>query len=138
MAGVHMIIGVGEAIITALVLSAIGQTRPQLLDPADTAPLPVRSLIAYGLIVSLGLAIFVSPFASSWADGLESVAGKLGFEHRALEQSAPLADYAMPAVPWASLATALAGALGTVVAFVLALLLARAVAPKAAPIVQDS
>ena len=31
----------------------------------------------------LGLAVFVAPFACPWPDGLESVAARLGFEHKA-------------------------------------------------------
>ena len=34
MAGVHMLIGVGEGLITALVLVAVGRARPELLAPA--------------------------------------------------------------------------------------------------------
>src|SRR3954447_2932445 len=64
MLNVHMVIGVGEAIITALVLASVAQTRPDLLEPARAA-LPrqtrYRELAIYGLLIALGLAMFVSP-----------------------------------------------------------------------------
>ena len=54
-------------------------------------------MVGYGLVVSLGLAMFVAPFACPWPDGLETVAAKLGFEHRGgAVLPAPLADYALP------------------------------------------
>ena len=81
----------------------------------------------YGLLAALGVAIFVAPFACPWPDGLESVAAKLGFEHKTAPRvvRAPAPGYQMPGVLWAAGATALAGAAGAVVAFGLSLLLAR-------------
>ena len=81
----------------------------------------------YGLLAALGVAIFVAPFACPWPDGLESVAAKLGFEHKAVQPAvpAPAPGYQIPGVRWAAGATALAGAAGAVVVFGLALLLAR-------------
>ena len=83
--------------------------------------------MCYGLLAVLGIVIFVAPFACPWPDGLESVAAKLGFEHKAVHPlvPAPAAGYQLPGVRWAAGATALAGAAGTVVVFGLALLLAR-------------
>jgi hypothetical protein len=83
--------------------------------------------VCYGLLVVLGVAIFVVPFACPWPDGLEAAATKLGFGHKAAHAlvRAPLPDYQMPGVKWAAGATALAGAVGTLVVFGLALLLAR-------------
>jgi hypothetical protein len=79
------------------------------------------------LLVALGLAVFVAPFASPWPDGLESVAAKLGFDRQSASVivHAPVPDYRLPGIHSAASATALAGALGTVVVFGLAILLAR-------------
>jgi hypothetical protein len=149
MVHIHMVIGVGEALITALVLAAIARTRPELLSgfeaPVAAAPENEQAKIAgrpafglsflvYGLLISLGLAIFISPLASSAPDGLEKIAELLGFEHAAAENpvlSSPIPDYEMPGFSSAALATAVAGAVGTVVVFFLALLLARVLTPKA-------
>jgi cobalt/nickel transport system permease protein len=129
MASVHMLIGIGEGLIGALVFLAIRRVRPDLTSEESSAA-PSRSwreLTVYGLLVALGLAVFVAPFACPWPDGLEAVAGRLGFEHKVAHPvvSAPAADYQVPGVHWAVGATAVAGAVGTVVVFGLAVLLAR-------------
>jgi cobalt/nickel transport system permease protein len=129
MTSVHMAIGVGEGLISALVFLAIQRVRPDLTGEVTGAE-PVRpwgELVRYGLLAALGVAIFVAPFACPWPDGLESVAAKLGFEHKTAQRivRAPAANYQIPGVHWAAGATALAGAAGAVVAFGLSLLLAR-------------
>jgi cobalt/nickel transport system permease protein len=137
MAGLHMLIGVGEAVITTLVVAAVARVRPELLlEPAD-APGPQRYgwLVAQGTVVALGLALFVAPFASGWPDGLERVATALGFQHRASAMPrlpALLPGYAIPGVGSAALSTAIAGAVGTAVAFGLAWLLASLLTPRGA------
>src|SRR6185295_18837242 len=76
-------VGVGEGVITALVLSSIAAVRPELVAPTNGAP--ARALwpvVVYGVVVALGLAWFVMPFASEAPDGLEAVAKRLGFEAR--------------------------------------------------------
>ena len=136
MAGVHMLIGIGEGAITALVLLAIVRVRADLVDDAaPVAATPLTAFIGFGLIAALGLALFVSPFACQWPDGLERVAAALGFEHRAVATPllpAPIPDYAVPGISSAVAATALAGAIGTVLVFGLSLLLARVLVPKRA------
>ena len=132
MAGVHMLIGIGEGSITALVLLAIARARPELIDRADNAPQPVAT-VGYGLLVALGLALFVSPFACAWPDGLEKVAAKLGFEHHALTTSlvvTPFHDYKLPWFGESGWATASVGAFGTLVAFAFAWFLARTLVAK--------
>jgi len=136
MTSVHMVIGVGEGVISALVLLAIQRVRPDLGSEAGEevgrgGTRPYRGwgeVVGFGLLAALGLALFVAPVACPWPDGLESVAARLGFEHKAVAQAvaAPAADYRVPGVHGAAGATAVAGAAGTVVVFGLALLLARA------------
>jgi cobalt/nickel transport system permease protein len=129
MTTVHMAIGVGEGLISALVLLAIQRVRPDLAGEVNGAepPHPWGELVRYGLLAALGVAVFVAPFACPWPDGLESVAAKLGFEHKAVQSAvpAPAPGYRVPGVHWAVGATALAGAVGAVIVFGLALLLAR-------------
>ena len=131
MAGVHMLIGVGEGLISALVLLAVCRTRPDLLGPVPEmqAAGRARSFVVLGLLASLGVALFVAPFACSWPDGLEAVAGKLGFGTRALAPTAnaPLQNYRIPGLSSVGFATAAAGAIGTLVAFCLAVALSRIV-----------
>ena len=103
--------------------------RPELTSEVSEGPPPQLwgELVLYGLLVTLGVAIFVAPFACPWPDGLETVAAKLGFERHAAGPLFPAAapDYQAPGVHWAVGATAVAGASGALVVFGLALLLGR-------------
>jgi len=132
MGGVHMVIGLGEAVITMLIIAVVVRARPELVATAAPAtPQAHRTAVAYGAMLVIGVMILVAPFASSLPDGLEHVAERFGFADRALEgQPALLPDYAVVPLadtsPW--LATALAGALGTLVAFGVAWFVARALA----------
>jgi len=142
MVDVHLLIGLGEAAVTVLVVVAIQRTRPELVDPSAPAAgsLSHRQIFAYGLLISIGLALFVSPFACAWPDGLERVAARLGFAHRAVTQpmvAAPLADYRLPWIRSAPLATSLAGAAGTVIVFILAFVVAGIVAGSGSRPQQD-
>ena len=76
--------------------------------------------ILIGLALAVFLAIIISPFASSWPDGLEKVAEDKGFIDRgeiAPVVASPVPDYAWPGVPNEIFATSAAGALGTVLVF---------------------
>jgi len=130
MAGIHMLIGLGEGLISALVFLAIVRARPDLVSD-DRAPDFAGGrgkLVALGLVASLGLAMFVAPFASPWPDGLEAVAARLGFEERARQPllPAPIPEYEVPGIRSPAVAVAVAGVVGTLVVFGLALLLSRA------------
>lgn len=132
MTGVHMLIGIGEGAITALVLLAIARARPELVERNDAAPQSVAA-VGSGLFVALGLALFVSPFACAWPDGLEKVAAKLGFERIAAGAplvATPFPDYKLPGFADAGWITAAVGALGTLAAFAFAWLLARLLVPE--------
>ncbi|MFH0887225.1 MAG: PDGLE domain-containing protein, partial [bacterium] len=63
----------------------------------------------------------LSPFASSWPDGLESVAENFGFIHKGEVKSlvaAPIPDYSFPGIDNHFISTALAGFFGTIISFV--------------------
>lgn len=81
-------------------------------------------IVAAGLALSLLLAGLVSPHASSWPDGLEKVAERLGFTERASEEgvwrASPIPDYTLPGLKGERVATGLAGVVGTLVVFALA------------------
>ncbi len=140
MGGVHMLIGIGEGIITALVLVGIAKARPELMrlapSPNDHPREGFGPLVVFGLLISVGLALFVAPSACGWPDGLDKTAEILGFVERdptSIAVPAPIPDYKMPGVSSKGVATGLAGATGTVVVFALAWLLARALVPKSKP-----
>jgi cobalt/nickel transport system permease protein len=131
MAGVHMVIGLGEAAITTLVLAAILKTRPELLAPSPRSPRRARRLAAAGLAACFALLLFGLPFASSHPDGLERVAETLGFEPRATPgPPAPFDDYRVPGLDSAAAVTSAVGLLGALVAFALAHILATVLAPR--------
>ncbi len=119
MSGVHVLIGLCEALITALVILAIRKVRPELVDPEHRQAGSVGwEVPALGLVIALGLAMFIAPFASSWPDGLEKVAAQLGFEeHAKAMMKSLIPDYQMPGISSEGLATAVAGLVGTVIMF---------------------
>ena len=128
MVSVHALIGIGEGLITSLVILTIARTRPDLLEN-ETAPATRGTgweFLAFGLVIALGLAIFVSPYACSWPDGLDKVAQKFGFEsHAATLIKTWIPDYKMPGISSAGIATAVAGAIGTLIMFGLACVIGR-------------
>jgi cobalt/nickel transport system permease protein len=133
MLGIHAVIGLGEGLITALVILAIARTRPDLLD--NNMPEGRRAagweFLVFGLVIALGLAVFVSPYACSWPDGLDKVAEHFGFKTRATTLiRALIPDYQMPGISSTGIATAIAGVLGTLAMFVLAWVVGRLLVGK--------
>lgn len=120
MVGVHAAIGVAEALITALVLATVIRLRPELLE-SGTSSSRAGSSIALGLIASLALTLFVSPFACAWPDGLERVVERLGIRpaHLQLHLRSLLRDYAIPGLGRSFLSVSVAAAAGTLLAFAL-------------------
>ncbi|HYG22778.1 MAG TPA: energy-coupling factor ABC transporter permease [Verrucomicrobiae bacterium] len=127
----HMIIGIGEGLISALVVWFVRRTRPEMILQ-DSQPAPLREVLIFGSLATIGLVVFVAPFASPLPDGLERVALQLGFEHRATAFAAPIPDYEMPGMSWAVGATALAGVIGAFLVFAMAWALGRVLVPSAA------
>lgn len=115
MVGVHVLIGIGEAAITALTVGAVIAVRPdlvygarglsaplklrvggQLVDAAPEQPAPAavpaaarstRGVWAAGIVAALVLAGFVSFYASSSPDGLEKVAADKGIDKKSQEHA---------------------------------------------------
>lgn len=121
MVGVHLLIGIGEGLITATALSFLLTTRPDLLPASLTdelagrgRPLPKGRVLGVGLLIAAGLAL-LSPFASSSPDGLERVAENLGFLERGLDPSYNLIpDYTLPGIQ-GGISTILAGLVGVLI-----------------------
>ncbi|MGJ6962745.1 energy-coupling factor ABC transporter permease [Streptosporangium sp. G11] len=123
MGGVHLLIGVGEGLITAVTVSTVLAVRPDLVygarelvaplvlrgaggdvtvlpdAPRSSAPVAARRpgwFLPAGIAVAVLLAGVVSFYASSSPDGLERVAEDKGFIGQAADHSLgeqPLADY---------------------------------------------
>lgn len=153
MTSVHMIIGIGEALITTTVLGTILASRPDLVkygprrgsSPGGAPSAPPEtgsrrpaggrraartwSFLAAGLVVAAALAVLVSPFASRAPDGLERVAADQGFADaggRTVWSLSPLSDYSFPGFADVRLGTAVAGLAGVLIMFGLILGLGRA------------
>ncbi|MEI9948677.1 MAG: energy-coupling factor ABC transporter permease [Pseudomonadota bacterium] len=136
MLGVHALIGLGEALISALVVASVLRFRPDLLENAGQVAPGLRSPAAAvwaGLGLSLSVAALLAPVAYAAPDGFSRVTQALG-----LRSSAPspllaqLSEYGIPGVVSGALATVLAGCLGTLLLFGLCWLLARALVPRPA------
>lgn len=113
MLGIHALIGIGEALITAGALSFILQTRPELLEIGrDTGR---GNWVIVGVTIAI-IVVLLAPFASGHPDGLEWVAGETGFLNVA--RDAPfrlLPDYTIPGLGATATSTILAGLVGLVV-----------------------
>ncbi|MFF4182282.1 energy-coupling factor ABC transporter permease [Streptomyces sp. NPDC001691] len=142
MVGVHLLIGIGEAVITALTVGAVIAVRPDLVHGARglTAPLKLRvggelvdapaapaaaragtrsgstkTVWGIGIVTALVLAGFVSFYASASPDGLEKVAHDKGIDAKTTPHASsdsPLADYSVKDVGDARLSGGLAGVIG--------------------------
>jgi len=134
MGGVHVLIGIGEGLITAVIIAAVLAARPDIVagadDLLDTSPHPSRRIgrfVAAGFGVALLVAAFLSPFASSSPDGLERVAADQGFaetaQHGIIEEHSPLAGYEFGRE--GGLATAVAGVAGVGITFGVGYLIVR-------------
>ena len=131
----HMLIGIGEGLITVFALMFIRQARPELLKArvkTDT-PAPAQAVgnnptpgglrgarwWVAGYIVAVALTL-LAPFASSSPDGLERVAEDVGFINRALDAPyAIIADYQLPGIANEAVATVLAGVIGVTIVYML-------------------
>ena len=125
MLGVHVLIGIGEAIITVAALSFIEQTRPDLVNEKETASKGGRGWIYAGIVISL-LAVLLSPFASANPDGLERVAEDIGFLAQGQDATFEiLPDYTVPFLGETALSTVIAGAVGALVLLGLMIVIGR-------------
>jgi len=117
MALVHMLIGVGEGLITAAALGLVSAVRPDLVEARRAPASGAFRWIGAGLVVALLLTL-ISPLASPYPDGLERVAQNLGFIDTAQDAPYEVApDYSVPGISNDALATIAAGVAGTIVVF---------------------
>jgi cobalt/nickel transport system permease protein len=133
MGGIHALIGIGEALITTLVVAAVAKLRPELLAVQETSKTGYKYVLAFGIIISCALVIFIAPLASSWPDGLERVAENLGFMNKATETAivnSPLPDYQTPGISSIGVSTIIAGLIGVFAGFAVSYLLARILTPS--------
>jgi cobalt/nickel transport system permease protein len=129
MVGVHTVIGIGEALITAGVVASVLAIRPDLVRGADgldrsagKARMPRARFVVAALVASLVVAVGVAQLAVDDPDGLERVAEDLGFDAVAQEHafgSSIFADYATAGVASEPVSLAIAGTAGTLLTLAL-------------------
>ncbi len=126
MAGVHALIGIGEAVITVGALGFIYASRRDLLAIGESAPGQASAgWVGVGLTAALMVAGF-SFAANPNPDGLERVAQDAGFLDRALAPAFELLpDYSIPFIGDNPVSGVLAVVAGTLLVFGLVLLIAR-------------
>ncbi|ONI69212.1 cobalt ABC transporter permease [Kribbella sp. ALI-6-A] len=151
MVGWHVLVGLGEAVITGAVLSAVVATRPDLVYAArhlradlvlvdadgnsstvspdrPIAARPAGRSLGVGVAVTMLVAGVISLFASAHPDGLEFVGAKLGFESAATDSAvagSPLADYGVSGIGNSHVSGALAGIIGVLVTIAVGLAVAK-------------
>jgi cobalt/nickel transport system permease protein len=117
MIGVHVVIGIGEGLITVGALAFVLATRPDLVLSGVAATTSRRVWWLAMLLIVVVLAL-LSPLASGSPDGLERVAedkGFIGLVEDPVYEIIP--DYLFPGVANEEAATILAGIVGLVLAF---------------------
>jgi cobalt/nickel transport system permease protein len=128
MTGVHILIGVGEGLITGGVLAYLATARPDLL-PGEEEKFGGWLIPVVGIFLVAGV---LSLFASAWPDGLERVAENLNFINLAEEVRVavptPLADYGIEGI--GAIGTSIAGLLGAASCFGVAFGIAKVMKPK--------
>jgi cobalt/nickel transport system permease protein len=125
MVTVHLLIGIGEGIITALAVRSVLSVRPDLVKGAEGMDLEpagrkrsLRALTIGGLAVAFVIATVVAQFAVDDPDGLERVAADTGFADSGRESALSdtlFSDYATQGLENEALSLAVAGATGTLI-----------------------
>ncbi|MBM3151754.1 MAG: cobalamin biosynthesis protein CbiM [Chloroflexi bacterium] len=117
MGGIHILIGLGEGLITLGALAFLYAARRDLLHIGEAAPKGGTAVWIGGLVIAAILAI-ASPLASAHPDGLEWVAEQKGFLDTA---QGPLyniiPDYVFPGISNEAFATIVAGLIGVLIVF---------------------
>lgn len=132
----HAVIGIGEALITGLIVGFVLTQNPELMyAPAERSPFFAgrRRALAVGTACALLVAVFLAPLASQFPDGLEAVAQRTGFDRLAnFGLGGVLSDYEVPLpASWRRLSAPLAGVVGTATVLLLALVVGRGLKNRA-------
>jgi cobalt/nickel transport system permease protein len=125
MAGIHALIGLGEAVVTVGAVTFLYTARRDLLEPGSASKVSAAPVWVFGALIS-AILVGLAPLASSHPDGLEWVAEQQGFLGKAREPFFRLIpDYALPGLENEAAATILAGAVGILLILAAYLAMAR-------------
>jgi cobalt/nickel transport system permease protein len=139
MVGVHLLIGVGEGLISAMAVGAVLAARPDLVygardltraQLADRPRVGMRAFAIGAIVVTLLFAAVVSQFAAPDPDGLERVARDTGIAESETDHALAdtvFADYATEGLGDETMSLAVAGVAGVAVTLLVGLGIAVAV-----------
>jgi cobalt/nickel transport system permease protein len=117
MGGIHMLIGIGEGLITSGALAFLYAARRDLFKTGRPIPGGGAAVWIFGLTIALALVV-LSPLASTHPDGLAWVAKQQGFLTAARAPFYKIFPaYIFPGIQNKNLATIAAGILGTLLVF---------------------
>jgi cobalt/nickel transport system permease protein len=124
--GAHVLVGLGEAVLTGSILALVLRSRPDLVTAVGPPAGATRRFAFATLGLALSVALGAAYFASSRPDMIASAAERFGLIGRETTLvSPPFAGYAAPrGGPW------VAAVVGVAVLFLLAWAAARAVARR--------
>lgn len=106
MVGIHLLIGIGEAVISGFAIATVLTARPDLIYQSDHSsvdladrrlgwrPFAIASILAIVAIAAVG-----TPLASARPDGLETTIEATGIDPGNANASGLLSDYAIDGVP---------------------------------------
>jgi cobalt/nickel transport system permease protein len=114
--GAHVLVGIGEAVLTGSILALVLRSRPDLVTAVRPPTAALRGVAFLTLGLAVALAVGAAYFASSRPDVLAAAAERFGLTGRETSLVAsPFAGYATPrGGPW------VAGVVGVAVLFLLA------------------
>jgi cobalt/nickel transport system permease protein len=145
MVGVHLLIGIGEGLLSAMAVGAVLAARPDLVhgasdlsrvQTAERTPIGMRTFVIGGVLVALLFAVVVSQFAAPDPDGLQRVAEQQGFADSEQEHAlgfSPFANYATEGLANESLSLAVAGVTGVAITLMIGAGIAFAVRDRGTP-----
>ncbi|MEJ2678889.1 MAG: energy-coupling factor ABC transporter permease, partial [Gemmatimonadota bacterium] len=125
--GSHLLVGIGEAVLTGGILSMLVRLRPELFHAAPVTKRG-RTWAFAGLGVALGVAVAAAYGASTRPDALASAAAALGLVAHPASWG-PLAHYGGAGGPWGAV-------VGVLVAFAVAWVLFRLSAGRRVDVAQ--
>ncbi len=136
MVGVHTLIGIGEGLISGVVVGSVLASRPDLVCGARNLPsefnaipsrAPRRAFVLAGVLVSLLVAVVLGQLSADGPDGLERVAMDKGISADASMFDNPIfADYATSGIDDEKLSLVVAGSAGVVIVLLVGFGVARA------------